>query len=206
MATRTRTFRSAGTTVNVTVPRARGTTRRRGRSTRARTGPTRTSTTTTRTLQQVYRPTRGDGPSTAVLVGGTALAAGLLYLLWPSTARADVLPPVPRPGEPGGPPGPQGPQGPAGPAVMNPAFPQTPGAPLGYAGPGSYRIIAPSGLNLRPAPNTSQSASQTLPQGTNVDVIASTPNGWVQISSPTPGYICLSCAEAPGGPWLVRQA
>ena len=202
----TRTFRSAGTTVNVTVPR--GATRGRSRSTRGRARATSRTTTTTRTLQQVYRPTRGDGPSTAALVGGTALAAGLLYLLWPSTAGAAETQPFPRPGpgEPGGPPGPQGPQGPAGPAVMNPAFPQTPGAPVGYAGPGSYRIIAPSGLNLRPAPNTSQPASQTLPQGTNVDVIAATPNGWVQISSPTPGYICLSCAEAPGGPWLVRQA
>ena len=197
----TRTFRSAGTTVNVNVPRSRSSSGRgRGRTGRAR--ATTRSTTTTRTLQQVYRPTRGD--NTPWLLGGAALAAGALILFWPSVAPA--APRIPGPGEPGGPPGPQGPQGPAGPAVMNPAFPQTPGAPIGYAGPGSYRIIAPSGLNLRPAPNTSQPASQTLPQGTNVDVIAATPNGWVQISSPTPGYICLNCAEAPGGPWLVRQA
>lgn len=201
----TRTFRSAGTTVNVNVPRSRSSSGRgRGRTGRAR--ATTRSTTTTRTLQQVYRPTRGD--NTPWLLGGAALAAGALYLLWPSAASA-ALPPVPGPGQPGGPPGPQGPQGPAGPApviVMNPAFPQVPNSPVGYAGPGSYRIAAPSGLNLRPAPNTDQPASQTLPQGTRVDVVASTPNGWVQISSPTPGYLCLSCAQAPGGPWLVREA
>lgn len=186
----TRSFRSAGTTVNVTVPsRARGRSRT---TTRSRTTPKRT----TRTIRQVYTPAR-RGDNTPLLVGAAALAAGALYLLWPGTAGAAVTPmpgptPLPEPGP--------------GSVPMNPAFPQVAGAPLGYAGPGSYRVIAPSGLNLRPQPNTSQPASQTLPPGTVVDVIASTPNAWVQISTPTPGYLCLSCVDAPGGPWLVRQA
>ena len=197
----TRSFRSAGTTVNVTVPSR---TRSRSRTTtRARTTPART---TTRTIRQVYTPSRRS--NTPLLVGA-ALAAGALFLLLsPGTPPAGAAPP-PGPG-----PAPVPPLG-GGSTPMNPAFPQVAGAPAGYAGPGSYRIVAPAGLNLRPTPNTSQAFSQTLRPGTLVDVIAATPNGWVQISTPSPGYLCLSCPEAPGGqepnpqafpPWLVRQA
>lgn len=191
----TRSFRSAGTTINVTVPSRTRSTRGRSRTTtRARTTPR----TQTRTIRQVYTPSRRS--NTPLLVGA-ALAAGALFLLLsPGTPPAEASPtPPPLPPVPGPTPGP-------GTTPMNPAFPQVAGAPLGYAGPGSYRVIAPSGLNLRPQPNTSQPASQTLPPGTVVEVVASTPNGWVQVAPPTAGYLCLSCVDAPGGPWLVRQA
>lgn len=198
---RSRTYRPTSTTVNVTVPRSRSSSGRR--------------TSTTRTLREVYTPsTRGRDSNTPLLIGGAALAAGALYLLWPRAASA-ALPPVPGPGQPGGPPGVPGmpgtPGAPGTPGIpgsvpMNPAFPQDPRGPTGFAGPGTYRITAPSGLNLRPQPNTSQPTITTLPPGTMVEVIAAMANGWVQVSTPQPGYLCMSCADAPGGPWLVREA
>ena len=197
-------YRPTSTTVNVTVPRPRSS------STRRRPSTTRSSTT--RTLREVYTPSRGGDGNTALLVGGAALAAGALYLLWPRAASA-ALPPVPGPGQPGGPPGvpgmpgAPGVPGAPGPSVpMNPAFPQDPRGPAGFAGAGTYRITAPSGLNVRPQPNTSQPTITTLPVGTTVEVISGMANGWVQISTPTPGYLCMSCVDAPGGPWLVREA
>lgn len=175
--------RTGATTINVNVPR-----------TRSRAAPRRTSTT--RTLRQVYTPKKDN---TALVVGAAALAVGAAVLLWPRGASA-ALPPVPDPGQPGGPP-----VGP-GTVPMNPAFPQVPGGPAGYAGPGTYRVTAPSGLNVRPQPNTSQATITTLSTGTAVEVVAALASGWVQISTPQPGYLCMSCADAPGGPWLVREA
>ena len=195
-------YRPTSTTVNVTIPRTRSTSARRRIPARAG----------TRTLREVYTPSRGGDGNTALLVGGAALAAGALYLLWPRAASA-ALPPVPGPGQPGGPPGLPGTPGvpgvpgAPGPSVpMNPAFPQDPRGPAGFAGAGTYRITAPSGLNVRPQPNTSQPTITTLPLGTSVEVVSGLANGWVQISTPTPGYLCMSCVDAPGGPWLVREA
>ena len=180
--------RTGATTINVNVPRSR-----------ARAAPKRT--VTTRTLREVYTPKRDN---TALAVGAAALAAGAAILFWPRDAPA-----APRI-DPGAMPGTiPGPVQEPGPVPMNPAFPQVPNAPLGYAGPGSYRVVAPSGLNVRIQPNANDTTNpvlQTLTPGTTVDVTAATPNGWAQISTPRSGYVCLSCAEAPGGPWLVRQA
>ena len=188
--------RSTSTTVNVTVPRPRSSS-----------GRSRSTTTRTRTLREVYTPTTPAPAGAALLVGGAALAAGALYLFWPRAASA-ALPPVPGPGQPGGPPLPGPVPATPGftPTPMNPAYPQDPRGPAGFAGAGTYRITAPSGLNVRPQSNTSQPTITTLPVGTTVEVISGLANGWVQISTPTPGYLCMSCADAPGGPWLVRQS
>ena len=171
MASSSRTFRSGSTTVNVNVPRSRGSsTRRRPSST--------TRTSSSRTLSQVAGTSRRSD-NTPYVVGGVVLAATGLYLLWPRTAGAA------EPVQPGG-------------------YPQVPGASVGYAGPGRYRTTAPSGLNIRPAPNPGGESLALIPLGTTLDVVGDAGNGWLQVSSPVAGFMCVSCAQAPGGPWLVR--
>ena len=171
MASSSRTYRSGSTTVNVNVPRSRGaSTRRRPSST--------TRTSSSRTLSQVTGTSKRRD-NTPLLVGGAALAAAGLYLLWPRDAGAAE--PV-RPG----------------------SYPQVQGASLGYAGPGRYRTTAPSGLNIRPAPNPGGESLALIPLGTTLDVVGDAGNGWLQVSSPVAGFMCVSCAQAPGGPWLAR--
>ena len=160
---RSRTIRSGSTTVNVNVPRSRGASRQRSSMTRAKSG---------RTLSQVLGTKRGD--NTPLYVGGAALAAGALYLLWPRDAGA-----------------------------AESAYSQVQGASIGYAGPGRYRVTAPSGLNIRPAPNQGGEGA-LMPFGTTLDVVGDAGNGWLQVSSPIAGFMCASCPQAPGGPWLTR--
>lgn len=204
MAKSTR-YSRAGTTVNINTTTRRAATRRAAAKKR--------TTTTTRTLHQVYKgPTKSE-TNTGLIVGGVALAALGAVLLWPSTASAAT------PGAPGG----QGGQGGQGGAAIpnmppvppgtppqtvptNPAFPPIPGASGGYSGPGRYRTTAPSGLRIRSAPSTGGQDLGLQPIGTQIDVVADAGNGWFQVSTPTPGYMCASCAQAPGGPWLVRQS
>lgn len=86
----------------------------------------------------------------------------------------------------------------------------------GFQGPGIYRVIAANGLNLRRIPSTQEAGLGKLVLGTQVEVVTVTTNGWAQISNvidaqtgvstPEPGYLCLNCADAPGGPWLVRES
>ena len=171
MASSSRTYRSGSTTVNVNVPRSRGaSTRRRPSST--------TRTSSSRTLSQVAGTSKRRD-NTPLLVGGAALAAAGLFLLWPRTAGA---------AEPGG----------------GRGYPQVQGASLGYAGPGRYRTTAPSGLNIRPAPNPGGESLALIPLGTTLDVVGDAGNGWLQVSSPVAGFMCVSCEQAPGGPWLAR--
>ena len=184
--------------------------RKSSRSTkRPSTSAPRRTNTTTRTVSEVARS--GSKPNnTPYLVGAGVLAlAGVL--LYANRAGAAETPPGQLP--PGGGVGPQGPQGvPGAPG----AFPQAPGGPAGYAGPGTYRVTAPSGLNVRSAPSGGAGqVGSTLPPGTAVQVIGSSSNGWVQISTPVSGFMCISCPEAPGGvapnpqafpPWLQRTA
>lgn len=159
----------------------------------SRSAPRKTSTTT-RTVSEVART--GPKPNnTPYLVGAgvLALAGVLLY-----ANRAGAAEPPPGQLPPGGGVGPQGPQGVPGGA----------GASAGYTGPGTYRVTAPNGLGVRPAPVAppGTSASQYLPLGTAVTVSGPAANGWVQITSPTQGFMCISCSDAPGGPWLQRTA
>jgi uncharacterized protein YgiM (DUF1202 family) len=67
-------------------------------------------------------------------------------------------------------------------------------------------VIAPSGLKLRSGAgvNFPQVGMQVLPSGTVVKVLQSAANGWTQVQPPTgpSGFVCSTCAEAPGGPWL----
>lgn len=199
-------FSRAGTTVNVTVPRS-GSGSNFRRSTPHRTA------SRTRTLSSVHRPAMTTATvfkesNTPYLVGGLIAAGTLAYLLWPKDASAAT--PVVIPGTPGAPGG-QGGQGGAGGGVVVPvipasSFPQVQGASTGFAGPGTYRTTAPSGLRIRSTPSTTGEDRGLLPIGTSVQVVADAGNGWIQVSSPLAGFMCASCAQAPGGPWLVRQS
>lgn len=265
MARRTTTYRTPNTTVNVTTSRAVGKPVRRATAHRPASLPRETrSSSTTRTIEQVYTPDGGDS-ATPYLIGGTIVAGGLLYLLWPHLAGAAQKPPVietfsppplietrqppPREVPPNGgiplappilppPPPPPGGSNVAASTAASIAeaaalaglttpttgvtaereaillrqaadqkFDQIDDTPIGYAGPGIYRIIATRGLNLRRIPSANPNELiQLLPFKTAVEVVGVTTNGWAQIITPRPGYLCLSCAEAPGGPWLARQS
>ena len=229
------------TTINVSVPARRTTTRRATKQ-------------PARTLAQVYTPTASDDSIAPYVVGGAVVAGTLAYLLWPRLAGASTTQQLPtRPGPavlpPPEPVPPRGgiPQVPTPPAPIPPSvpippsagqaeaqrqarelaeiraeslrkFPQVRDMPVGYQGPGIYRVVASSGLNLRrtPVAPVGDPGLGRLVVGTNVEVVTATTNGWAQISNvidaqtgastPEPGYLCLSCTEAPGGPWLVREA
>ena len=100
--------------------------------------------------------------------------------------------------------------------------------PRGYNGPGIYRVVAPSGLNLRSTPDIRNPSLYVVPVGWRVKVLGPAswhvPSGWVAVDSsnfyftqdirvgpgPAPAnsgqpvrFMCMSCPEAPGGPWLV---
>lgn len=96
--------------------------------------------------------------------------------------------------------------------------------PRGYAGPGQYVVVAPRGLNLRSTPDTRSPVLTIAVYGWRVKVLGPASNGWVAIDSsgfyrtenvrvgpgPAPAngaqpvrFLCMSCPEAPGGPWLV---
>lgn len=163
--------------------------------------------------------------NTPYLVGGALLAGTALYLLWPKRSGPARVPVFPSPTVPL-----QIPQATGvtaeevatiareaarrefearetaeARAESAAAHRQVPNAPLGYSGPGMYRILASNGLSLRETPSTNRTAKQILPVGTLVEVVTVTTNGWAQISTPDTGYLCMSCAEAPNGPWLVQQ-
>ena len=86
----------------------------------------------------------------------------------------------------------------------------------GYQGRGTYRIVASQGLNLRTAPNSSAQSHGVILPGTLVEVLADNSDDWVQATVnmdyrrqglgfiPVTGYLCMSCVQAPGGPWLVK--
>lgn len=63
-------------------------------------------------------------------------------------------------------------------------------------------VTAPNGLKVRTGPGvTFPEAGQMIPFGTRVQVVSDTPSGWTLLVSPA-GFVCSTCAEAPGGPWL----
>lgn len=105
------------------------------------------------------------------------------------------------------------------------AMPAQAALPVGYAGPGQYRIVAK--LNLRSTPNTRNPPLTVAPTGWTVKVLGPAPNGWVEVDpsnfyfsgvirvgpGPQPAnppqpvrYLCMSCPEAPGGPWLIPDS
>ena len=194
MATTRRTFRSGTTTVNVNVPRSSASSTRRRPSTAGR----------PRTVKQVASLSSRRSDNTPLYVGAAALGAAALYLLWPGggegTARADDVTPLP-------------------PSPVTPGvFPQQ-GSTLGYAGPGSYRVTAQSGLKIRSAPNTggtmlsgpgsqvSGAGEPYWPTGSAFQIAEVASNGWVRVTSPVNGFTCLSCAEGgSGAPFAVRTA
>lgn len=87
-----------------------------------------------------------------------------------------------------------------------PRFPQIPGGVVGYTGEGFYQVIKPGGLGLYSGPTMNRPSIQTLPFESMVRVFAQAENSYVQIDQPAPGYVCMTCAELPGGPWLMRKS
>lgn len=87
-----------------------------------------------------------------------------------------------------------------------PRFPQIPGGVVGYTGEGFYQVIKPGGLGLYSGPTMNRPSVQILPFESIVRVFAQAENSYVQIDQPAPGYVCMSCAELPGGPWLMRKS
>ena len=71
-------------------------------------------------------------------------------------------------------------------------------------------VNAPSGLNVRSAPAvspTNRIGGARL--GQPVNVLGQAANGWLQIQAVNSdngqlvtGFICNTCPEAPGGPWV----
>lgn len=74
-------------------------------------------------------------------------------------------------------------------------------APMATSLAGRYRVVAPAGLNLRDRPDVYSNAVAVLRPGTEVQVVSAAGNGWVRTAEGR--YLCMSCAEGPGGPWLV---
>lgn len=86
--------------------------------------------------------------------------------------------------------------------------PQGQQAQVGYApptAPQSMRVRCVRGLTLRAGPGTSEAALGSVPYGQHVLVLSRTANGWslVQLPAGQRGYVADTCAEVPGGPWLV---
>lgn len=87
-------------------------------------------------------------------------------------------------------------------------FANRPLSSLGYEGPGEYLVVARNGLNIRPGPSSNSGASLgVIPFESTIQVVSDAGDGWLQvvnvIGRRVTGYMCISCTEAPGGPWLV---
>jgi len=69
------------------------------------------------------------------------------------------------------------------------------------------RVVAPSGLHVRSAPSTTDGeVLDTVPFGREVQVVTLRSDGWAEIASETSdhtAFVCNTCSDAPGGPWLV---
>lgn len=95
---------------------------------------------------------------------------------------------------------------PTPPAPSSAVFTQIPGGIVGFMGEGIYQVTKPEGLGLFSGPTMNQPAIQILPGGSLVRVFAQGGNSYVQVDQPAPGYVCMSCSEVPGGPWLIRKS
>lgn len=79
-----------------------------------------------------------------------------------------------------------------------------PPAAIGFSASSLYQVNKPEGIALFPTPSMNRAALQILPHGTVVHVLAMAENGYVQVDQPMPGFVCMTCAEVPGGPWLTQ--
>ena len=147
-------------------------------------------------------------PSKPVMIGGAVAVAALVYFATSgsSTAHAATPPhPAPPPPRPPMPPAPT-----PGPDLPPLPFPTSSPYEPGYQGEGTYRVIAPSGLNVRSGPSTSYPViNHELWAGVDCEITGPlTPNQWAPVTTPTgvSGFVCFNCVEAPGGPWLARIA
>lgn len=116
--------------------------------------------------------------------------------------RARNAPYVPPPGVNPGVPGPAIPP----PAPPTGGFRQIPGAAIGYTGEGMYQVTKPGGLGLHAGPTMNRPAIRQLPFESFVRVIRQGGNSWIEVDQPASGFVCLSCSELPGGPWLIRKS
>lgn len=128
---------------------------------------------------------------------GTAVALGAGYYLW----RALAVPAMSATANAANSVIAANPYGP-----VRQVFRQVPGGILGFMGEGFYQVTNPQGLGVYSGPTMSRPAIQMLAPGAMARVFAQSENNYVQIDQPTPGFVCMSCAEAPGGPWLVRKS
>lgn len=102
------------------------------------------------------------------------------------------------------PPGP--PVLPATQTIQQVVLPSTAMLPAGAGIAGTYRVVAPMGLNLRVIPDVYSTVVAVLRPGMEVQVVGPAgPSGWVRTSDGR--YLCMSCAEggSNSGPWLVRS-
>jgi len=141
---------------------------------------------------------RGVSPWTLGLLGAATVGGVLLVSRRASAADGKGLVTTPSPT----PPAPQLP--------VNPASAPT-GTPNEGLVPGQMAtVIAPSGLFVRSSPSKASApvGGGALPQGSVVLVLdASRSDGWVQVQVPDGvGFMCNTCVDAPGGPWLSAGA
>jgi hypothetical protein len=66
-------------------------------------------------------------------------------------------------------------------------------------------FVATTSINVYERPSLSSRVVGTLPFGRAVTVTNTTvdlPPGWLELTADNPGYVCATCPEVPGGPWL----
>lgn len=159
-----------------------------------------TPSTTKTSSTSTYVSKSRDGSNTGTILLGLGALGALALIFWPRSARAGEPSPntnvVYNPNNP-----------------MNVSAVSVAGGPtVGYAGPGNYRVVHPSGLRIRSTANAQgqivtvpgiTTATQVVPQGTILGVGQDARGGWVQITSAggvsVTGFSCLSCPEGVAG-------
>ena len=67
-------------------------------------------------------------------------------------------------------------------------------------------VASPIGLDVKLLPNASSQTLGHVNFGDVVTIVARLPGGWAEVaslSSPNLGFICDTCPDIPGGPWLI---
>jgi hypothetical protein len=126
--------------------------------------------------------------------------------------RDPSLGPVPAPPPPGG-------GGGIPPIIINPTQAQPPAGSLpgilhgGLVNPGLITNTSPTmtmyatttSVNIYERPSMSSRVVGAINFGQPVTVLTMTgglPPGWLELTADNPGYVCATCPEIPGGPWL----
>lgn len=80
---------------------------------------------------------------------------------------------------------------------------------FGFEGAGTYEVTTPQGVNIRSAPSVGSMPVFTVSYRSSVYVLRDIGNGWVEVrtavrGNQVKGFMCISCQENPGGPWLMK--